>query len=542
MGCFDGSSESIPSLPSLKRWAYEVWLLKGELRIFRLGGALVLFVFQNKWEADMVLLRGSRRIKDRKFLLQRWGPVVGCTWKESQEVWVRVVGLPLHLWSREVFKSIGDCCGGFVAVDEDTTLFSQLQWARNLFKNSGMKRPGTMEVETGNTRLELCLWWEAIPRVLQDGSCLRMQRRSEWEVRDEGGGASRAESRVREPKADFQKRETEVKVACGRASRMDGREWGREFVDSAVGCSGSGTGPMTGSGAFLKGDGGLFSKEGMGWAEGPPPLCPKLTGWTKGIEELSGLFNPEAHLDLLRKPVLSRAHPESVGILTELEQEMLVASCVGGMEPSLGHRKPADDALLNEASRYPRNLKSPNFSLGCGPFSLSSPFLGSDGAAVGKAGVISGLFGAMEEERSRDLSVHVDGNMSPRASGDEANGTDLAIVPFGGVLESPLVETMALQVQVGDEEEVWSSSCLAKFSHCLGMPTVGFEEEILYLLRRMRGRIEKKNQGRENKKTKSSVTKSIRELKKLEWTVSYKRAKLASNEGKFGGDSGSGIK
>ncbi|RVW12594.1 hypothetical protein CK203_114463 [Vitis vinifera] len=59
---------------------------------------------------------------------------------------------------------------------------------------------------------------------------------------------------------------------------------------------------------------------------------------------------------------------------------------------------------------------------------------------------------------------------------------------------------MALQVEVGEEEEEWSSNCLAKFSHCLGMPTVGFEEEILYLLRRMRGRIEKKNQDRENKR------------------------------------------
>ena len=113
VGCFGGSPVSIPSLPSLKRWAYEVWLLKGELRISKLGGALVLFEFQNKWEADMVLLRGSRRFKDREFLLQRWGPVVGCTWKKShaKEVWVKVEGLPLHLWSREVFKRIGECCG-----------------------------------------------------------------------------------------------------------------------------------------------------------------------------------------------------------------------------------------------------------------------------------------------------------------------------------------------------------------------------------------------------------------------------------------------
>ena len=223
---------------------------------------------------------------------------------------------------------------------------------------------------------------------------------------------------------------------------------------------------------------------------------------------------------------------------------------VGSLEPPLDHLKPTDDAFLDEASRYPPNFKLPIFSVGFGASSPSPPFLGSDGVVMGKMGVISGLVGAVDEARSRDLpreewlvdlSVHEDRNLSPRASGGEANGPDLAIVPFGGVLESPLVETMALQVEVGDEEEEWSSSCLVKFSHCLGMPTVGFEEEILYLLRRMRGRIEKKNQDRENNKTKSSVSKSSRELKKLEWTVSYKRAKLDSNEGKFGGASGSGI-
>ena len=302
-----------------------------------------------------------------------------------------------------------------------------------------MNWPGTMEVEAGNTRWELCLWWEAIPRVLQDGSCSWMQRRSEWEVRDEVGGASRAESRVREPKADFQKRGTEAKVACGRESRKDGRERGRQVVEPAVGCSGSGSGPKTGSGAFLKGDGGLFSKEGLGWTEGPSPFCPNLSGWTKGPEEPFGLFKPEAHLDHLREPVPSRAPPKTVGTLTEMEEELLVARCVGSMEPSLGHRKPTDDALLYEASRYPRNLKSPIFSLGCGASSPSPLFLGSDVAVVGKVGVINDLFGAVEEERSMaptreewlaDLSVHEDGNMSPRVSGDEANGTDLSIVPF----------------------------------------------------------------------------------------------------------------
>ena len=101
-------------------------------------------------------------------------------------------------------------------------------------------------MEAGNSRWELCLWWEATPRVMQAVSCSWMQMRSEWEVRDEGGGASRVESRVREPQADFQKRGAEVKVACGSESRKADREWGRQVDNPAVGCSGSGPGPKAG--------------------------------------------------------------------------------------------------------------------------------------------------------------------------------------------------------------------------------------------------------------------------------------------------------
>ena len=32
------------------------------------------------------------------------------------------VGLPLHLWTVETLRRIGDSCGGFVDVDQDTTL------------------------------------------------------------------------------------------------------------------------------------------------------------------------------------------------------------------------------------------------------------------------------------------------------------------------------------------------------------------------------------------------------------------------------------
>ena len=70
---------------------------------------------------------------------------MGCFWNGShaKEVWVRIVGLPLHFWSREVFKRIKERCGGFVVVDEETTLFSQLQWARILVRATEKDLPGS---------------------------------------------------------------------------------------------------------------------------------------------------------------------------------------------------------------------------------------------------------------------------------------------------------------------------------------------------------------------------------------------------------------
>ena len=60
VGCFGDSVEVVPSLSLLKEWAYERWSLKGGLKISSLSGALVMFKFEDKVEADWVLLRGSR--------------------------------------------------------------------------------------------------------------------------------------------------------------------------------------------------------------------------------------------------------------------------------------------------------------------------------------------------------------------------------------------------------------------------------------------------------------------------------------------------
>ena len=118
---------------------------------------------------------------------------------------------------------------------------------------------------------------------------------------------------------------------------------------------------------------------------------------------------------------------------------------------------------------------------------------------------------------------------------------ELALVLVGEDFTSLCEEESACHIEEGGSGEGWSSSSLPRFSCCLGMME-GFEEEILYFLRRMKGRIEQKGKEGVTRKTSLKSSKSSRELKKLEWIVSYKKAKMGSSAGIFGGASGSGCK
>ena len=80
---------------------------------------------------------------------------------------MKVVGLPLHLWSIDVFKRIGESCGGFLVVDDETTYFSQLQWARILVRASGKNMPSSLQVVAGHCCWVVNLWWEIPPWVSQ---------------------------------------------------------------------------------------------------------------------------------------------------------------------------------------------------------------------------------------------------------------------------------------------------------------------------------------------------------------------------------------
>ena len=87
-----------------------------------MGGPFILFEFEDVVEAERVLHSGVKWFKGKCLLLDWWNPSVGCLIEDrkSQEVWVRILGLPLHLWGMSFFKNLGETCDRFVGVDKDT--------------------------------------------------------------------------------------------------------------------------------------------------------------------------------------------------------------------------------------------------------------------------------------------------------------------------------------------------------------------------------------------------------------------------------------
>ena len=129
----------------------------------------MLFEFDLLEESNYVMERGCNLFRGGVLNLERWRPESGCVKNKNlrKEAWVRVIGLPLHLWTSETLKQIGEGCGGFLKVDEETGMRSETSWARILVRLKEMVRPSTVNILAGSRSYELQIWWELPPWVAE---------------------------------------------------------------------------------------------------------------------------------------------------------------------------------------------------------------------------------------------------------------------------------------------------------------------------------------------------------------------------------------
>ena len=136
----------------------------------------------------------------------------------KEVAWVRLIGLPVHLWSRPILRRTGDRCGGFLAMDKDMAFMSDLQWARIWVKWNGKTLPQFVEVLEGQSRYEIYLWWEILPFVRSASALRELEPRNG--VREEEEGARTGES-VSSAGSHWEKTDGTEEVPLGREKQSD---------------------------------------------------------------------------------------------------------------------------------------------------------------------------------------------------------------------------------------------------------------------------------------------------------------------------------
>ena len=496
----------------------------------------VLLEFEELKEARRVISSGSRELGGLQLGLEQWNPRTGC-WTEEEvesEVWVKIIGLPISLWSPMILKRVGEECGGFVAVDDRTKTMGEIQWSRLLVKTRGDFRPSVLEIEVEEDVYVLSLWWEVRPVVRMKHN--EASGRKSDEVR--GDVISRTEQRV-EKELVSARLETLNLPADVRGARENGsgrelgnrvqgpvtRDWA--LIDGLASWSSSlglivglkearrANGPVMANGYL-----GSKSKEAATDDDGSK-IGPSSRRWATemGCQRLSGFEGMERAGPIPQAP--SKGSQEKVCLLDCLISRNGSSS---KMEPFVAWdledlRKQqmnacfsmTDRALEEEALRYDSTFYSRGKRI-LGTSHLISLY--SDWASEGESFDRSG---DIEEESWGDkttwLAVYEGPAENDNVCWDLGEANRISDKVRGTKRDSSTPENQAMGKE---KEEKWEESSLAKFSQFLGFSAEGLEKEILSFLIKIRKRREKIHN-----KDLLEKSKFERELKRLECSVNY---------------------
>lgn len=130
VGRFIGGEEA-PTRNDVRKWAVQTWKGVPNIQVYDMSGLNFLFEFQSRRAAEHILM-GEWKRQDQILKLDWWHPTKGVfpDTTKFDWYWIRVLGLPLHLWNSETMRKIGDKCGGWLENEEETELKNHLRWAR----------------------------------------------------------------------------------------------------------------------------------------------------------------------------------------------------------------------------------------------------------------------------------------------------------------------------------------------------------------------------------------------------------------------------
>ncbi|PKU76698.1 RNA exonuclease 1 [Dendrobium catenatum] len=143
----------------------KAWKLKGALSLLLLADDFFLLKFTAVKDYDMVWSGGLWFLLGRPFILQRWNPKFQPTKDKSASIplWIKVLNLPLALWTPTGISKIASFIGEPLYVDTLTAKRTRLTFARicvKVDKNSELPEVIPMEIDGVDLNLTVVYDWK----------------------------------------------------------------------------------------------------------------------------------------------------------------------------------------------------------------------------------------------------------------------------------------------------------------------------------------------------------------------------------------------
>ncbi|KAH0654347.1 hypothetical protein KY289_032025 [Solanum tuberosum] len=190
VGRFNDSFHNNPHYDTIQKWFYKRWKMTAGLKVSPISHNLFLFEMPSRQEAARVKA-GDWFWNGRRLSLDWWSPLVNLDTKvlPSGDRWIKAFGIPLHAWLKSSFQKIGELCGGYVDIDEDTKKKSNLLWARICIKDKNRNLPCKLELKVADLSYEIWVIPDAHTKIWAASE--EADRKGKRKVGEEAVGFSR---------------------------------------------------------------------------------------------------------------------------------------------------------------------------------------------------------------------------------------------------------------------------------------------------------------------------------------------------------------
>ncbi|XP_020702249.1 uncharacterized protein LOC110113881 [Dendrobium catenatum] len=143
----------------------KVWILKGSFSLLSLTDGFFLIKFTNQEDYDLVWSGGPWFLLGKPFILQKWSPKFQPKRDElsSIPIWVKIVDLPLALWTPKGISTIASYIGIPLSVDNLTAKRARLTFARvcvSVSKDSTLPDEIPINIEGMDIQLKVIYDWK----------------------------------------------------------------------------------------------------------------------------------------------------------------------------------------------------------------------------------------------------------------------------------------------------------------------------------------------------------------------------------------------